>query len=424
MMITFGNEELLADGREDLPRIINIARPTRELAISTVTAVNQGVHDVGDGAHVHIAMPGNPAQIGLLEPKPATIMKLLATDPESMSIRARPTQRLQLLALNVIVDQVLNRAEMGFESDIATAIADLVDKTSSSSEEKDVEGGGEEAQNPAKRPRLDPESAPRRRLPHSFYEFQRMARYNVFFSPYLKYHLHFRIINCTVTRERITSLNPHFYTTSSAPFEGTVTAIDGVDTNFLAKLTRDVDRDSATVDLIFLGLPSPALVKECVRHVFYRMSSGTSLLGSDHVLRSFHCRFECLPRRHRAMQDIFEFSAAFPRKSAFDMTWEEYADRTVAWCDRLVADTAPLRRASPSNRISIGGMAYSGGSGNNTDGQGSAKNDCIRPQISAFCPKEEPRTSSSGTRTKQTMRDYRQANFVQDPYFTEFDLPV
>ena len=44
--------------------------------------------------------------------------------------------------------------------------------------------------------------------------------------------------------------------------------------------------------------------------------------------------------------------------------------------------------------------------------------DNIRPQISAFCPKEEQRTSSSGTRTKQTMRDYRQANFVQDPYFT------
>ena len=39
-----------------------------------------------------------------------------------------------------------------------------------------------------------------------------------------------------MTRERITSLNPHFYTTSSAPFEGTVTAVDGVDTNFLAKV--------------------------------------------------------------------------------------------------------------------------------------------------------------------------------------------
>lgn len=46
-----------------------------------------------------------------------------------MSIKARPTQRLQLLALNVIVDQVLNRSEMGFETDIAKAIADLVDKT-------------------------------------------------------------------------------------------------------------------------------------------------------------------------------------------------------------------------------------------------------------------------------------------------------
>ena len=43
------------------------------------------------------------------------------------------------------------------------------------------------------------------------------------------------------------------------------------------------------------------------------------------------------------IQDIFEFSAAFPRKSAFDLSWEEYVDRTVAWCDRLVADTAPLR---------------------------------------------------------------------------------
>ena len=57
--------------------------------------------------------------------------RLLATDPESMSIKARPTQRLQLLALNVIVDQVLNRSEMGFESDIAKAIADLVDKARS-----------------------------------------------------------------------------------------------------------------------------------------------------------------------------------------------------------------------------------------------------------------------------------------------------
>ena len=81
-----------------------------------------------------------------------------------------------------------------------------------------------------------------------------------------------QIINCTVTRERITSLNPHFYTTSSAPFEGTVTAVDGVDTNFLAKLTRDVDRDSATVDLIFLGLPSPALVK--ARNTPYFSSPG------------------------------------------------------------------------------------------------------------------------------------------------------
>ena len=35
MMITFGNEELLADGREDLPRIINIARPTRFIIEST-----------------------------------------------------------------------------------------------------------------------------------------------------------------------------------------------------------------------------------------------------------------------------------------------------------------------------------------------------------------------------------------------------
>ena len=34
-MITFGNEELLADGREDLPRIVDIARPTRLIAENT-----------------------------------------------------------------------------------------------------------------------------------------------------------------------------------------------------------------------------------------------------------------------------------------------------------------------------------------------------------------------------------------------------
>ena len=35
MMITFGNEELLADGREDLPRITDIARPTRLIPENT-----------------------------------------------------------------------------------------------------------------------------------------------------------------------------------------------------------------------------------------------------------------------------------------------------------------------------------------------------------------------------------------------------
>lgn len=50
-----------------------------------------------------------------------------------------------------------------------------------------------------------------------------------------------------------------------------------------------------------------------------------------------------IPPRNVFAQDIFEFSAAFPRKSAFDVVWEDYVDRTVAWCDRLVADTAPIR---------------------------------------------------------------------------------
>jgi hypothetical protein len=39
-----------------------------------------------------------------------------------------------------------------------------------------------------------------------------------------------------------------------------------------------------------------------------------------------------------------------------------------------------------------------------------------------FRPKEELRTT--GVRSKAGMREYRQANFVQDPYFTEFDLPI
>ena len=137
---------------------------------------------------------------------------------------------------------------------------------------------------------------------------------------------------------------------------------------------------------------------------FHRSSSLVSFFSSD---------FDILKCPLKHFQDIFEFSAAFPRKSAFDLSWEEYVDRTVAWCDRLVADTAPLRfvmdinfgrhffrefpvlmdwkwkslkvvhemilhfstwrRASPSNRISIGGMAYSGGSGANSDGDGSVK---------------------------------------------------
>ena len=57
----------------------------------------------------------------------------------------------------------------------------------------------------------------------------------------------------------------------------------------------------------------------------------------------FSSDFDILKCPLKHFQDIFEFSAAFPRKSAFDLSWEEYVDRTVAWCDRLVADTAPLR---------------------------------------------------------------------------------
>ena len=37
MMITFGNDELLADGRENLPRIVDISRPTRLLLVQWIS---------------------------------------------------------------------------------------------------------------------------------------------------------------------------------------------------------------------------------------------------------------------------------------------------------------------------------------------------------------------------------------------------
>ncbi len=152
-----------------------------------------------------------------------------------------------------------------------------------------------------------------------------------------------QIINCTITRERISELNPHFYTTSSASYDGVMTAADGNKIYFLTKLTRDVDRESATADVTFFGLPSAGLVKECVRHIFFKMTENENMLKADHVLQAFYSRLDCLPRRSHAMKDFYEFSANFPRTSAREVSWDSYVERTLAWCDRLMADTDLIR---------------------------------------------------------------------------------
>jgi hypothetical protein len=49
------------------------------------------------------------------------------------------------------------------------------------------------------------------------------------------------------------------------------------------------------------------------------------------------------------MRDMFEFSASFPRTHAFKSTWDTYVERTIGWCDRLMADTS-LIQSSPALR--------------------------------------------------------------------------
>jgi hypothetical protein len=99
-----------------------------------------------------------------------------------------------------------------------------------------------------------------------------------------------------MTREQISELNPHFYTTSSATYEGSVVASDGCRVNFLTKLTKDVERDSATADVTFLGLPSSPLAIEVISHIFFKMTENQNMLKNDHVLW-YAARFKCAFRR-------------------------------------------------------------------------------------------------------------------------------
>ncbi len=172
MMITFGPEELFSEGRERLPRVWQLAKQGRESDFEP----EQPHHH--QGHHDHAGMQN------------ASMVRLLATDQESLSVSMRSAQRLQFLALQVVVDKVMTpefRDKLGFESDLAGILADLIGHGDSKNDDD-----GESASPPKKR-RIDKEV--RAKPPDVLLEFQRIMRNTVFFSPYLKYEIHFRVMS-------------------------------------------------------------------------------------------------------------------------------------------------------------------------------------------------------------------------------------
>ena len=174
MMITFSSKELLAKDREKLPRVAQLAKKGREVK----------------------RLPQDPRVGGELPPDPLVavgggvknmnVVRLAANDPESMSISIRPSQRLQHLALQVLIDKVFHpavRDRLGFETDFAGMLSRLI----GTAEDKDPEEGGP---SPSKRAKKEEKEA---RPNASLIEYQRIIRNNVFFSPYLKYEIHFRV---------------------------------------------------------------------------------------------------------------------------------------------------------------------------------------------------------------------------------------
>ena len=89
MMITFSPKELLAEDREKLPRVANLAKRGRE--------VDRLPRDPYLGAEQLIVDP----LVAVGGVKNMNIVRLVANDPESMAISIRPAQRLQHLALQV-----------------------------------------------------------------------------------------------------------------------------------------------------------------------------------------------------------------------------------------------------------------------------------------------------------------------------------
>jgi hypothetical protein len=189
MMITFTKDELLVDGRENLPKICNIGVEGRELDLMRQVQQHPNLPPMHDDPN---GEDGIPVLIGPGPSKPPIVVRLVAANPEAMSMNVRDSQRLQFLALQVIVDKILPRNRLGFESNFAAILADLVDRNgvsrnTNSAEDREVAGPS------AKRPRSAEESAKWPKPPQSFIEFQRIIRTNIFFSPYLKYHIHFRV---------------------------------------------------------------------------------------------------------------------------------------------------------------------------------------------------------------------------------------
>ncbi len=154
---------------------------------------------------------------------------------------------------------------LGFESDFARILADLMDS-------RRRPGKEEEEEEEVRKAAGGQADLPKRAFPASFVEFQRFIRSSIFFLPYLKYSFQMnvsrerllackflvapspplapslQIINRSMSEGQVAALNPHFFSMTSHTGQGQVSSpADGSSVGFYSNLARDSERDCATL---------------------------------------------------------------------------------------------------------------------------------------------------------------------------------
>jgi len=426
-MAHFSNAELLCPQRLSLPAVHVDAERSLNDASVEANSGQQGLAGGGGGGHGDDPDP-------FFDPMNRR-WRLSTGDDARSAAAVRPNQRLQYLCLQEVIRSILVRDKrncpLGFESNFAQILADLMEvkfcgqvRQQQQREEaqaaekmplKKRARGADGCQHHQQQPDSPTDEPPS--YPASFLEFQRIIRTNIFFSPYLKYTFQLNIISKSLSEEKVRSLNPHYFSQTSSSGQGHASChADGTSVSFYANVTKDQERDCACLKVTYFGLPSFGMASSVVAQMLAEFTNGEAFLHRDHALFSFQSYFQCLPRRVRANRDLVKFSATFPKgfatpnysdppvatrtgatataatssysrgavAPAVTWEWREYLEKTLFWCDRLMADSALLCE-TPGDAATL------------------------RPRVDVRRPVEETRTK--GPRNHRDMIHYKSVNY-------------